>query len=80
VSRMEPSLNDKLHHMEEVINKLFVALLSTKDSSSSNTNDCSDHSRHNREDFKEADKCSHTKIEFPRYSGDDPTKWFNKVE
>ena len=35
---------------------------------------------------KEEDRCSQmlssklTKLEFPRYSGDDPTKWFNRVK
>jgi hypothetical protein len=83
---MELGLNDKLHHMEEVINKLFMALLSTKDSSS-NTNARSGPSRHNREEFMESAKGGRqmfssklTKLEFPRYSGDDPTEWFNRVK
>jgi len=87
VSQMELGLNDKLHHMEEVINKLFVALLSTKDPSSSNTNDRSGHSGHNKEEFKEfAEGGRHMflskliKLEFPRYFSDDPTEWFNRVE
>jgi hypothetical protein len=87
VSRMELGLNDKLHHMEEVINKLSVALLSTKDPSSSNTNDRSGHSRHNKEEFKESAERGRqmfssklTKLEFPRCFGDDPTEWFNRVE
>jgi chromosome segregation ATPase len=86
VSRMELGLNDKLHHMEEVINKLSMALLSTKDSSS-NTNSRSGPSRHNREEFTESVEGGRqmfssklTKLEFPRYSSDDPTEWFNRVE
>jgi hypothetical protein len=84
---MELGLNDKLHHMEEVINKLSVALLSTKDPSSSNTNDHNGHSHHNKEEFKESAEGGRqmfasklTKLEFPRYFGDDPTEWFNRVE
>jgi hypothetical protein len=88
VSRMELGLNDKLHHMEEVINKLSVALLSTKDPSSSNTNDRSGHSRHNKEEFKESAERGRqmfssklTKLEFPRCFGDiqlnGSTEWNN---
>jgi len=86
MSRMVLGLNDKLHHMEEVINKLSMALLSTKDSSS-NTNARSGPSRHNREEFTESVEGGRqmfssklTKLEFPRYSSDDPTEWFNRVE
>jgi len=86
ISRMELGLNDKLHHMEEVINKLYMALLSTKNSSS-NTNARSGLFRHNREEFTESAEGGRqmfssklTKLEFPRYSGDDPTEWFNRVE
>nr|TKS07906.1 hypothetical protein D5086_0000109460 [Populus alba] len=71
---MELGLNDKLHHMEEVINKLFMALLSTKDYRS-NTNAYSGLLRHNKEEFTEFAEGGRQmfsskliKLEFPRYS------------
>lgn len=73
--------------MEEVINKLSVALLSNKEASNSSTNDRSGLSCNRREEFKETMEGGRlvfssklAKLEFPRYFGDNQTEWFNRVE
>lgn len=82
MSIMEIGL-EKLRHIEETINKLPEVLLTTK-ARSSRKNDRSDQFSSNEEDHR---KCMEggphvfisktTNFEFPRYSGDDPTEWFN---
>jgi hypothetical protein len=73
--------------MESNINKLIEVLLSNKEGSSSNTNDRNRRTLHNREQFMEkidggrqmfSSKLA--KLEFPIYSGNDPTEWFNRVD
>jgi hypothetical protein len=73
--------------MKEAINKLYVALLSTKEASSNNTNGRSGHSHNNEEEFRETIEGGRqmfssklAKLEFPRHSDDDPTEWCNRVE
>jgi len=53
MSRLELNIVDRIHQMESNINKLTEALLSNKEGSSSNTNDRSERTRHNREEFLE---------------------------
>ena len=53
MSRLELNIVDKIHQMENNINKLIEVLLSNKEGSSSNTNDRSERTRHNREEFLE---------------------------
>nr|CAN75225.1 hypothetical protein VITISV_035856 [Vitis vinifera] len=87
MSRMELGLTDKLHQMEETIHRLSEALLSNKERSSSNTNDRNGRVRNNRDNSKGQMEGGQqmflsklAKLEFPRYSGNDPTEWFNKVD
>ena len=87
MSRMELGLTDKLHQMEETIHRLSEALLSNKEESSSNTNDRNGRVRNNRDNSKEQMEGGQqmflsklAKLEFPWYSGNDPTEWFNKVD
>ncbi|KAL6320971.1 hypothetical protein AAG906_010780 [Vitis piasezkii] len=87
MSRMELGLTDKLHQMEETIHRLSEALLSNKEGSSSNTNDRNGRVRNNRDNSKGQMEGGQqmflsklAKLEFPRYSGNDPTEWFNKVD
>ncbi|WJZ90933.1 hypothetical protein VitviT2T_010048 [Vitis vinifera] len=87
MSRMELGLTDKLHQMEETIHRLSEALLSNKEGSSSNTNDRNGRVRNNRDNSKEQMGGGQqmflsklAKLEFPRYSSNDPTEWFNKVD
>ena len=79
MSRMELGIADKFHQMEDTINKLMEALLSSKEGSSSNTNDRHGRFRHNREEFMEKTEgvrqmfsSKLAKLEFPKYSGEDP--------
>ncbi|RVW93094.1 Retrovirus-related Pol polyprotein from transposon 17.6 [Vitis vinifera] len=87
MSRMELGLTDKLHQMEETIHRLSEALLSNKERSSSNTNDRNGRVRNNRDNSKGQMEGGQqmflsklAKLEFPKYSGNDPTEWFNKVD
>ena len=87
MSRMELGLTDKLHQMEETIHRLSEALLSNKERSSSNTNDRNGRVRNNRDNSKGQMEGGQqmflsklAKLEFPRYSGNDPTERFNKVD
>ncbi|RVW35013.1 Retrovirus-related Pol polyprotein from transposon 17.6 [Vitis vinifera] len=87
MSRMELGLTDKMHQMEETIHRLSEALLSNKEESSSNTNDRNGRVRNNRDNSKEQMEGGQqmflsklAKLEFPRYSGNDPTERFNKVD
>jgi hypothetical protein len=72
--------------MKEAINKLYVALLSTKVASSNNTNGRSGHSHNNEEERETIEggrqmfSSKLAKLEFQRYSDDDPTEWCNRVE
>ena len=79
MSRMELGVADKLHQLEETITKLSEALLSNKEGSSINNNDRNGLSRFNREENREETDGSRqifsskmAKLEFPRFTGDDP--------
>ena len=87
MSQMELGLTDKLHQMEETIHRLSEALLSNKEGSNSNANDRNGGVRNNRDNSKGQMEGGQqmflsklAKLEFPRYSGNDPTEWFNKVD
>jgi len=87
MSRLELNIVDRIHQMESNINKLTEVLLSNKEGSSSNTNDRSERTRHNREEFlekidggRQMFSSKLAKLEFPIYSGNDPTEWFNIVD
>ena len=87
MSRMELDIAEKLQHMEDTILKLSEALLSTKEASNSNTNDRNGRSRNNKEEFRNHSEGGHpmfssklAKLEFPKYSRDDPTEWFTRVD
>ena len=82
MNRMELGINDRLHHLEETLNKLTETIMASKGAAIQIAHHQSGSSRPNCEEneggrqnflFKMA------KLEFPRYSGDDPTEWFNRV-
>ena len=73
--------------MENIIYRLSEALLSNKEASNSNANDCNGHFCNNREEFRDHSEggmpmfsSKLAKLEFPRYSGDDPTGWLTRVD
>ncbi|RVW63788.1 Transposon Tf2-2 polyprotein [Vitis vinifera] len=72
---MELGMIDKLHHLEEALNRLSNVLLANPESS----NQGNSH-RENQNGGRQIVSSKSAKLEFPRFSGDDPTEWFNRVE
>ncbi|KAA8546583.1 hypothetical protein F0562_002678 [Nyssa sinensis] len=75
LQRMEFGMNDKLHHFEEALNRLSNVLLSNPESSNHGN-----HHRENQDGGRQIVSSKSAKLEFPRFSRDDPTEWFNWVE
>ena len=91
--RLEVGVTDKLHHLKEAINKISDVLLSRYDSPTTYAGDHHGNQSSNaryRESRNEAQDTNEggspqfisrlAKLEFPRYSGDDPIEWITKVE
>ncbi|KAH9671354.1 hypothetical protein KPL70_017338 [Citrus sinensis] len=81
MQRMELGVNDKLAHIEETLSKLAESFHTSKDAPSINNN--IETSRPNREDKdgrRQQFQSRVAKLEFPRYAGNDPTEWFNRVD
>ncbi|KAH9686516.1 hypothetical protein KPL70_014380 [Citrus sinensis] len=80
MQRMEMGINDKLHHLEEVISKLADSISASKGVSSHHEHAASSQPRREESGRERQQFPSRlAKLEFPRYSGDDPTEWFNRV-
>ena len=75
LQRMELGMIDKLHHLEEALNRLSNVLLANPESS----NQGNSH-RENQNGGRQIVSSKSAKLEFPCFSGDDPTEWFNRVE
>lgn len=85
LSRMELAVNDKLHQLETVTSKISEVLLTRQDPSPSNVNErrgqsSNGRSRENTEGGRPLFSSKLAKLEFPKYSGDDPTEWFTRVD
>lgn len=92
MQRIEDSMTDRLHSLEETINKLLNAILASKVSLSHHNNDWDGFSHTHRDEtdsgrYKTDNKGGRhvfsskmAKLEFSRYYGDDPTEWFNRVD
>lgn len=86
LSRIEIGMTEKLHQMEEIIQKLSDVLLSNREASNSNNyrNNRShfnrDESRDNSDGGRPIFSMQLAKLEFPRFAGDDPTEWFTRVD
>ena len=81
MQRIELGVNDKLAHIEETLSKLVESFHTSKDAPSINNNIAT--SRPNREDKdgrRQQFQSRVAKLEFPRYAGNDPTEWFNRVD
>ncbi|KAL9437883.1 hypothetical protein AB3S75_023702 [Citrus x aurantiifolia] len=82
MEQMEVGINDKLQRLEETINKLVESNNATKGTTSRNSTENSSSTKPARE---ERDAWRHmpptriTKLEFPRFAGDDPTEWYSRV-
>ena len=73
MQRLEETINRRL---EETVNRLSEVFLSTKHNSNNPI------VRQHREEIdgsRQIFSSKMAKLEFPRYSGDDPTEWFNRV-
>ena len=78
--QMELRINEKLHHLEETLSKLTESITASKRVSSHSTYDQIGSSRPNHEENegrRQKFLSRLLKLEFPRYSRDDPTEWFN---
>ena len=70
-----------MQRLEETISRLSEVMLANTESSNHNTSGRGP-SRTHREEFDGSSQIFSSKmarLEFPKYSGDDPTEWFNRV-
>jgi hypothetical protein len=65
---------DKLHHLEETNNRLTNVMVVNQEPSNH-----SNQQREGHEGGRMVVSSKTTRLEFPRFSGDDPTVWFNCV-
>lgn len=82
IQQMERGVAKKLNQLEETINQLSEAMLSHRESPSHHNTERDGFSRTNRDDNdggRSIFSSKMAKLEFPRYSGEDPTEWFNRV-
>ena len=82
LQRMEIGMSGKLHHLEETLKKLTETIMASKGALSHSTHDQIDSSRPNHENNEGGRKNLSSrmpKLEFPHYSENDPTKWFNQI-
>eukprot|EP00261_Vitis_vinifera_P023282 XP_010655166.1 PREDICTED: uncharacterized protein LOC104880390 [Vitis vinifera] len=82
MQRMEVGITDKVQRLEETIAKLSEAFLSSRGSPSHNNYQQEGSHRTNRDTGENIRPFSSkiAKLEFPRFSGDDPTEWLNRVD
>lgn len=80
--QLELGVTDKLHHLEETINKLSEAFLSTREASSNNNHGREGSFRSHREENdggRQIFSSKMARLEFPKYSGEDPIEWLSRV-
>ena len=83
LQQMELGMADKFNHLEATIQKLSETLLSSNASSSHNNREREIPPRSHREEVEGYNPLTSTKttrLDFPKYSGRDPTEWFSKVD
>ncbi|KAJ8767406.1 hypothetical protein K2173_017450 [Erythroxylum novogranatense] len=83
LSKMEQGLSNELQQIKAAITKFSKLSLPSRDGSSS-VSVRNSHNRVHQEESKEGGKllfsAKLTKLEFPKYSRDDPTEWFTRVD
>ncbi|KAF2310237.1 hypothetical protein GH714_007360 [Hevea brasiliensis] len=83
LSKMERGLSDELQQIKAAITKFSELSLTSKDASSSISNRISQNLT-NQEESRDGGRplvsAKLAKLEFPKYSGDDPTEWFTRVD
>ena len=72
--RIELGMADLLRHVEETLNSLSDVLLAIQENPTHGN-----HYREGNEGGRLVISSKTTKLEFPRFSGDDLTEWFNRV-
>ena len=72
--RIELGMADRLLHVEETLNRLSDVLLAIQENPIH-----INHYREGNEGGRVVVSSKTAKLEFPRFSGDDPTEWFNRV-
>ncbi|KAK8487494.1 hypothetical protein V6N11_070909 [Hibiscus sabdariffa] len=81
--KLETNINAKLQQMETSLSKTDDVLLSKHEPISSHANYSTGWSQHTKESRGSGRSLffSHpTKLEFPRYAGDDHTEWFTRID
>ncbi|XP_037493831.1 uncharacterized protein LOC110010892 [Jatropha curcas] len=83
LSRMERGLSDELQQIKAAITKFSEITLPSRDTSSSTSDhisqNCTNHDE-SREGGKPLYSAKLAKLEFLKYSGDNPTEWFTRVD
>jgi hypothetical protein len=72
--RMEQGMADRLQHLEDTLNRLSDVLLANQEPSNQGNQQ-----REGQDGGRLIVSSKITRLEFPRFSGDDPTEWFNRV-
>ncbi|KAA8528308.1 hypothetical protein F0562_035663 [Nyssa sinensis] len=72
--KMEVGMADRFHHLEGTINRLSDLLLVTQEPPLHGT-----HHREGHDGGRPVVSSKTAKLEFPLFTGDDPTEWFNRV-
>ncbi|KAE8698902.1 hypothetical protein F3Y22_tig00110597pilonHSYRG01052 [Hibiscus syriacus] len=82
MQRMEVGITDKIQQLEDTIAKLSGAFSASSGSPSHNNYQNEGAHRTNRDTDENIQPFSSkiAKFEFPRFSGDDPTEWLNRVD
>ncbi len=73
-------VQDGMQRLEDTVNRLSEILLSTRESSNNHNIGREGFVRPHREENdggRQIFSSKMAKLEFPKYSGDDPTEWFN---
>ena len=81
--RMELGMADKFNQLEATLNRISEVLFSNKESTIHNTHEQDAYSRSHRDNNEgpRLNVSSKTaKLEFPRFSGGDPTEWVARVD
>ncbi|KAH7575759.1 hypothetical protein JRO89_XS02G0210500 [Xanthoceras sorbifolium] len=85
--KIEESVTAKLQQLEITLSKTIEALLSKQQPSSSYGTSFTVRSHNTREESRESNESTRalfssklTKLEFPKYSRDDPIEWFTRVD
>ena len=71
---MEQGMSDKLQHLEETINRLANVMLVNQEQPNP-----PNQPRDGQEGGRMVVSSKTARLEFPWFSGDDPTEWFNRV-